>query len=141
MIRVTPHITIPEDEIQMDFVRASGPGGQNVNKVSTSVQLRFDALRSQSLSEEVRTRLLKIAGRKATTEGVIVIEAKRYRSQDKNRRDALDRLAALIRSALHEPRKRRPTKPTAGSREERLKEKKRRSGLKQSRRIREYGQE
>ncbi|HVY55705.1 MAG TPA: alternative ribosome rescue aminoacyl-tRNA hydrolase ArfB [Thermodesulfobacteriota bacterium] len=134
MIRITPRITIDESELSLGFVRSSGPGGQNVNKVSTAVELRFDAASSPGLPEDVKGRLIKIAGRKATKEGVIIIEAGRFRTQDKNRTDAIERLAGLIRKAAVEPVKRRKTRPTPRSKEERIKRKKRRSLIKESRR-------
>ena len=133
MPRITRNIVIPDDEINLEFVRASGPGGQNVNKVSTAVQLRFDATGSDSLAPEVKKRLLKIAGNRATDEGVILIEAKRFRSQEKNRKDAIDRLIEMVRKAAVKPTLRRKTRPTAASREKRLSQKKRRSEVKRLR--------
>ena len=133
MPRITRDIVIPDDEISLEFVRASGPGGQNVNKVSTAVQLRFDAAGSDSLDAAVKERLLKIAGNRATAEGVIIIEAKRFRSQEKNRKDAIDRLAELVGKAAVRPSVRRKTRPTASSREKRLTQKKRRSEVKRLR--------
>ena len=130
---ITRNIVIPDDEINLEFVRASGPGGQNVNKVSTAVQLRFDATGSDSLAPEVKKRLLKIAGNRATDEGVILIEAKRFRSQEKNRKDAIDRLIEMVRKAAVKPTLRRKTRPTAASREKRLSQKKRRSEVKRLR--------
>jgi ribosome-associated protein len=134
MIRVTPDIDIDEREIDENFVRASGPGGQNVNKLSTAVQLRFDVRRSPSLSGEVRTRLERLAGSRLTRDGVLVIIAQRHRTQARNRQDALDRLIDLIRQAAVRPVKRRPTKPTKASRERRIEGKKRRGGIKHLRR-------
>jgi ribosome-associated protein len=133
MIRITPRIYLDESEISLGFVRSSGPGGQNVNKVSTAVELRFDAANSRSLPEQVRERLIKIAGNKVTKEGILIIEARRFRTQDKNRTDAVERLAGLIRKAAAEPRKRRKTRPTLQSREERMKRKKLRGQVKKSR--------
>ena len=133
MPRITRNIVIPDDEISLEFVRASGPGGQNVNKVSTAVQLRFDAAGSESLAPSVKERLLKIAGNRATDEGVVIIEAKRFRSQEKNRKDAIDRLAEMVRKATVKPTPRRKTRPTAASREKRLSKKKRRSEVKRLR--------
>ncbi len=133
MIRITPTIAIDESEISERFVRASGPGGQNVNKVASAVQLRFDAGHSPSLPDDVRQRLMRLAGRRLTQEGVLVITAQRHRTQEANRRDALDRLIELIRRAAEPPVPRRPTKPTAASRRRRIETKRRRSALKRSR--------
>jgi len=134
MIRVTPEIDIEEREIEETFVRSSGPGGQNVNKLSTAVQLRFDVRRSPSLSGEVRTRLERLAGSRLTRDGVLVIMAQSHRTQGRNRQDALDRLIELIRQAAVRPIRRRATKPTKASRERRIEGKKHRGGIKRSRR-------
>jgi ribosome-associated protein len=134
MIRVTTAISIDEREIEEHFVRASGPGGQNVNKLSTAVQLRFDVRGSPSLPAEVRERLARFAGARLTRDGVLIITAQRHRTQARNRADALDRLVELIRRAAIVPRPRRPTKPSKASRERRVEAKKRRSGLKRLRR-------
>ena len=133
MIRVTDHISIDEREIEESFVRSSGPGGQNVNKLATAVQLRFDARGSPSLPAEVRARLEKLAGARMTREGVLVIAAQRHRTQARNRQDALERLVDLVRRAAIEPRPRRPTRPTAAARERRIEVKKRRAGIKRLR--------
>jgi len=133
MIRIKPSISLDESEITLGFVRSSGPGGKNVNKVSTAVELRFDAANSPSLPPEVRSRLIKIASRKVTSEGVLIIEARRFRTQEKNRGDALDRLTDLIRKAAIEPVKRRKTRPTFQSKQERIKGKKLRSRIKELR--------
>jgi ribosome-associated protein len=133
MIRVNAQIELDEREIQEDFVRASGPGGQNVNKVSTAVQLRFDVARSSSLPDPVRERLIKLAGRRLTQEGVLIIEAERYRSQRRNRDDALERLLALIREACEVDKPRRPTRPTLASKKRRLDSKQRRGETKRLR--------
>jgi ribosome-associated protein len=132
-ITVTPEIAIDEREIRFEFVRATGPGGQKVNKTSSAVQLRFDVLDSPSLPEEVRSRLVVLAGRRMSEEGILVIEAKRFRSQDRNRQDAVDRLCSLIRQAARKPRRRRSTRPSSAARDRRLQEKKRRSALKKQR--------
>jgi ribosome-associated protein len=136
MIPITPHISIEEREIDESFVRASGPGGQNVNKLSTAVQLRFDVRNSPSLPGDVRDRLTRLAGSRMTNDGVIVIIAQRHRTQVRNREDALDRLVELIRQAAVRPVKRRPTRPTKASRERRIEGKKRRGGIKNLRRSR-----
>ena len=133
MIRITPRIALDESEIEESFIRASGPGGQNVNKLATAVQLRFDARRSPALSDDVRARLDRLAGRRMTREGVLVITAQRHRTQARNREDALARLIDLIRSAAVAPAVRRPTKPSKAARRERLDAKKRRGGIKRLR--------
>jgi|SRR5581483_4879560 len=136
MIPVTAHIALQDDEIVENFVRASGPGGQNVNKLSTAVQLRFDVRHSPSLPAEVRTRLEVLAGSRLTRDGILVIIAQRHRTQGRNRQDALERLIDLIRRAAVAPVKRRPTRPTFGSRQRRIEGKKRRAGIKKLRRSR-----
>ena len=137
MIEITPSLQIDERNLQIDFVRASGPGGQNVNKVATAAQLRFD-VRAASLPEDVKARLIHLAGNRVTTEGVLLIEAKRFRTQEQNREDAIQRFAELVRKALVKPKARRKTKPTQASKEERLKEKKRRAEIKKLRQAREW---
>ena len=130
MIRVTHTISIDDDELDEQFVRASGPGGQNVNKLSSAVQLRFDVRRSPNLPGDVRARLERLAGRRLTREGVLIISAQRHRTQERNRQDARERLIELIRRAAIAPIPRRATRPTAGSRERRLQSKKHRSSIK-----------
>ena len=141
MIPVTPRIALDDDEIVESFVRASGPGGQNVNKVSTAVELRFDAAGSPNLPEGVKARLRALAGRRMTREGVIVIEAQRFRQQERNRADAIDRLVELIRAATLVPKVRRPTRPTLGSQKRRLDGKDRRGRLKAKRSSRPSGED
>lgn len=133
MIRVTETIALREDEIRERFIRSPGPGGQNVNKTATAVQLRFDVRRSPSLPESVRTRLERLAGGRMTGEGVLVIEASRFRTRERNRRDARERLIALLRKAAQRPRARRKTHPPARAREQRLDAKHRRGTVKKGR--------
>ena len=130
MIYITDRISISESEIQEDFVRASGPGGQNVNKVATAVQLRFNVVNSHNLPEEVKIKLMKLAGRKMTDDGVLIIDSRRYRMQNRNREEALKRLVVLIRKTTEKPKKRIKTKPTRTAREKRLQIKKQRSAVK-----------
>jgi ribosome-associated protein len=133
MIQITDSIVIDENEIVEEFVRASGPGGQNVNRVATAVQLRFDITNSDSLPEYVRRRLLRLGGSRVTRDGILVIDARRFRTQEQNRRDARERLIALVRKAADKPKPRRETKPTAASKRKRIEEKRRRSRIKQKR--------
>ncbi len=132
MIEITPTFSIDESELQFAFVRASGPGGQNVNKVATAVQLRFD-VNNSSLPAEVKERLKHLAGNKITGEGVLLIEAKKFRTQEQNREDAINRLVELVQRAFKKPKTRRKTKPTKVSKEKRLKEKKERGVIKKMR--------
>jgi ribosome-associated protein len=134
VIRVTDHISIDEREIEESFVRSSGPGGQNVNKLATAVQLRFDVRGSPSLPAEVRARLERLAGTRMTRDGVLIIIAQRHRTQARNREDALERLVELVSRAAVAPRLRRPTRPTAAARKRRVQAKKHRAGVKRLRR-------
>ena len=133
MIAITDSILINEDEIKIDFVQASGPGGQNVNKVATAAQLRFDAQSSPSLPEDVRQRLMRLAGKRMTDEGVLVIEARRYRTQEQNRQDAIARLVELLRKAAQKPKPRRKTHVPLEAKKRRLEAKRRRSEQKRLR--------
>jgi ribosome-associated protein len=133
MIRITHRIDLDENELDFSFIRASGPGGQNVNKVSSAVRLRFDAARSPSLPDDVRERLVRLAGRRMTDAGELIITAQIHRSQERNRQEALDKLIDLIKRAAVPPVPRRPTKPTHASRKRRLESKSRRSAIKRLR--------
>ena len=132
-LAVTEQISIDEDELSFRFITGAGPGGQNVNKVATAVQLRFDARHSPSLPDDVSTRLQRLAGARLTSSGAIVIQANRFRTQERNRADAVERLLELIRRATEVPKPRRPTRPTKASKERRLEGKNRRSTLKSTR--------
>ena len=134
MIEITPSLSLEESEISLDFVRSSGPGGQNVNKVSTAVQLRFDLRNSASLTEDVKERLIRLAGSRMTDEGFLLIDAHRHRTQEQNREDALQRLTELIRKALYTPKKRRATRPSLASQTKRIQSKKRHGETKKLRR-------
>ncbi len=134
MIQITPTIAIDESEIQEEFVRSAGAGGQNVNKVATAVQLRFDAANSPALPAEVRQRLRRLAGRRMTASGVLIIKAQSFRTQERNRQDALDRFVELIRQAAQAPTVRRATKPTRAAQQRRLESKRRQSETKRLRR-------
>jgi len=135
MIRINDRISIDDSEISESFIRSSGPGGQNVNKLATAVQLRFDVRHSPSLPYEVRARLERLAGRRLTRDGVLVLVAQRHRTQERNRADALERLVELISAAAVRPTPRRPTRPTLGSKVRRLEGKKRRGGIKALRNV------
>ncbi len=134
MIEITPSLSIDESELQYDFIRSSGPGGQNVNKVATAVQLRFDAAHSPSLPEEVKGRLAVIAGSRLTGEGELIIESRNNRTQDQNRADALMRLVDLLRQAANPPRPRKKTRPSVAAKARRLEEKRKHSEVKRLRR-------
>jgi ribosome-associated protein len=134
MIRITDSIAIDEAEIELRFVRSAGPGGQNVNKVATAVQLRFDVAHSPSLPGPVRERLARLSGRRMSADGVLIITAQRFRTQGRNREDAIERLMALVRQAAVIPRQRKPTRPSGAERRRRLENKRHRSEIKRSRR-------
>jgi len=134
MIKITKNIAINENEIEEQFIRASGPGGQHVNRAATAVQLRFDVANSASLPDAVRERLVHLAASRMTEDGVLIVEARRFRTQDRNRQDAINRLVKLIRKAARKPKTRRKTKPTRASKERRLRNKRRRSEIKRMRR-------
>lgn len=135
MAQITPQLSIPDEEIKFEFIRAGGPGGQNINKVATAVQLRFDARNSPSLADDVKERLIKLAGARATNDGILIIEAKNHRTQEQNRAEAILRLTALIQQALEKPKPRKKTKPGVTASAARVFEKKRRGEIK---RIRQY---
>ncbi|HEY5669111.1 MAG TPA: alternative ribosome rescue aminoacyl-tRNA hydrolase ArfB [Anaerolineales bacterium] len=134
MVEITPTLSLEDNELRFDFIRASGPGGQNVNKVASAIKLYFDVRQSPSLPDVVKERLAKLAGKRMTESGVLVIDARRYRTQEGNRLDATQRLVALIQKALEEPTPRKKTRPSAAARVARLAEKKRRSMIKRERR-------
>ena len=141
MIQITDSIALNESEIHLEFIRASGPGGQNVNKVSSTVQLRFDAAGSSAINDATYKQLKKIAGHRMTTEGVVIIKASRFRSQEQNRKDAFNRLVLLIRSAMQKPKLRQPTKPSVASRQHRLAAKRYRGELKRQRNKRGHSEQ
>jgi ribosome-associated protein len=133
MIEITPTLYIDERELQFDFIRSAGPGGQNVNKVATAVQLRFDIISSTSLASDTKGRLIQLAGKRVTTDGVLLIEAKRFRTQEQNRENAIQRLVELIRKSLVKPKSRKKTRPSAASKEKRLRSKKAKGEIKKIR--------
>jgi ribosome-associated protein len=135
MIEISSSVRIEDSEIQYDFIRASGPGGQNVNKVASSVQLRFDVRNSPSLDPDVKERLIKLAGSRMTDEGVLIIEAKRYRTQEQNRFDAIQRLITLVQKALEKPKVRRATRPSLTAKAARVGDKKKHGEIKRTRRF------
>ena len=135
MIHISDTIILNENEVQLDFIRASGPGGQNVNKVSSAVQLRFNVAETTAFNDPIRERLIKIAGKRMTSDGILIIKAQRYRSQEQNRQDAVDRLVEMIQKAIEVPRHRRATRPTAASKKRRLATKHRRGDLKRRRKV------
>ena len=137
MIQITPALQIDESELQFDYIRASGPGGQNVNKVATAVQLRFD-INASLLPDSVKHKLIKLAGNKVTNEGVLILEAKRFRTQEQNREDAIRRFVELVHKSTIKPKSRIRTKPTKSSREKRIKEKKQRGEIKKTRQNRSF---
>jgi ribosome-associated protein len=133
MIKINNNISIDENELSFNFIRSSGPGGQNVNKVSTAVQLKFDILNSAGLSENIKQRIITKGGKKVSKDGTILIEAKRFRTQEKNKQDALNRLITLIKDSSTEPKIRKKTKPTKISSDNRITEKKQKSEIKKYR--------
>ncbi|MDL1910119.1 aminoacyl-tRNA hydrolase [Chloroflexi bacterium CFX6] len=137
MLEITPDFHIDERELQFEYIRASGPGGQNVNKVATAAQLRFD-VRSSSLPEEAKARLISLAGKRVSSDGILMIEAKRFRTQEQNRADAIRRFVELARKSLSKPKARARTKPTKAAREKRLKEKRARGEIKRIRQSKSY---
>ena len=134
MIHITRNIRIDEGEVKLEFIRSSGPGGQNVNKVATAVKLRFDAVNSTSLPDDVRSRLIRLSGRRINEDGLLIIDARRFRTQDRNRKDAIVRLVELIRKAAQKPKTRIKTTPTLASKKRRLQAKRRHSEIKRMRR-------
>jgi len=141
MLEITPTFSIDEHELHFDFIRSAGPGGQNVNKVATAVQLRFDIANSPSLASDIKGRLIQLAGKRVNTDGVLLLEAKRFRTQEQNREDAIQRFVELIRKVLVPPKPRKKTKPTAASKTRRLKTKKIKGDVKRLRNSRAFEME
>jgi ribosome-associated protein len=141
MIRINSALSLPDRELEFEYLRASGPGGQNVNKVATAVQLRFDVRRSASLPEDVRRRLVKLAGRRLTEDGILILQGRRFRTQEQNRADVVAKLGELVARAAVAPKRRKPTRPTKGSQERRLQSKRRIGRRKSSRLQRHIGEE
>ncbi|HTF99713.1 MAG TPA: alternative ribosome rescue aminoacyl-tRNA hydrolase ArfB [Nitrospirota bacterium] len=135
MLSITPNLSIDENEITLQFIRSSGPGGQNVNKVASAVQLRFDVGNSPSLPGDVRTRLIRLAGRRVTQEGILVIDARQFRTQERNREDAVARFIDLVRRAAERPKPRKKTRPSQAAKDRRIESKKQRGKVKQMRRM------
>jgi len=138
MLQINQTLQIDERELQFEYIRASGPGGQNVNKVATAVQLRFDVINSPSLASDTKGRLIRLSGKRINADGVLVIEARRFRTQEANREDAIRRFTELVQKSLVPPKPRRRTTPTAASKEKRLKEKKRKGDIKKSRQTKAF---
>lgn len=138
MLEITPTFFIDERELQLEYIRASGPGGQNVNKVATAVQLRFDIFNSPSLASDHKGRLIRLAGNRVTADGVLILEAKRFRTQEQNRQDAIQRFVELVRNALVKPKPRKKTRPTAASKTRRLKAKKIKGEIKKIRQSKSF---
>jgi len=138
MLEITPNLSIDERELQFEYIRASGPGGQNVNKVATAVQLRFDILNSPSLASDLKGRLIQLAGKRANTDGFLIIEARSFRTQEQNREDAIRRFIELVKRSIIKPKSRVKTKPTKTSKEKRLKEKRQRGEVKKNRQGRNF---
>ena len=138
MLQITPTLHINERELQFEYIRASGPGGQNVNKVATAVQLRFDIINSPSLASDIKGRLIQLVGKRVNADGILVIQASRHRTQEANREDAIRKFTVLVRKSLLPPKPRKKTKPTTASKEKRMKEKKQRGEIKKNRQTKSF---